>query len=125
MPTVCRVYALGRQARARNGTYPDREHVERDDKNQKNRDPDGIVNALANFPAYVGRPVVVSKLDCIRNSNQLVACEDGVRKPVDPTDGKTNTAAQEPTGELHDWGVDGHQRCHLAQAADDRRNHWV
>ncbi len=45
--------------------------------------------------------------------------------PVDPADGKTDTAAHEPTGELHDRGVDGHQRRHLTQTANDRRDNWT
>ena len=46
-------------------TYPDREHVEYDDENQKDRDPDGIVDPLANRPVQGGLSIFVAKLDCV------------------------------------------------------------
>ena len=62
-------------------TYPDREHVEYDDENQKDRDPDGIVDSLAHRPVQGGLSILVAELDCVRDSNQLLAGEDGVGKP--------------------------------------------
>ena len=46
-------------------TYPDREHVEYDDENQEDRDPDGIIDALANCPVQGGLPILVAELDCV------------------------------------------------------------
>ncbi len=63
------------------GTYANGEQIENDDESKEDRDPDGIVDALARLPAEESLAVVVVELDRVGDGDELRGSEDGVGEP--------------------------------------------